>query len=392
MRICPLSIAALLGCALSTAIGVDGVTANEIALGQSASLSGATADLGTGINIGLQSCLNEVNLKGGIHGRRLRLVAIDDGYDPTRCLDAVLRLIEEDKIFCLTGLVGTPTAKIAEPVISEAKVPVIGLFTGAGFLRQPVKRYVFNVRASYNDETESLVERLIKDLGSKRIAVFYQNDAFGRAGLSGTEAALKRRGLVLVGSGAFERGTLDVQAGLAAVVAARPDAVVMVGPAKPVAAFVRAARLAHLDTPLATISFVGTETLIRELSTEAENIIISQVVPSPVDLTLPLVKEYQTAIQASFPEKLPSYVSLEGYVYGRVLCLALERAGRELSRERLVDTLDGLAGINLGGMNISLAKDNHQASNHVFITQVSKGRATPIATIAASVSPPARTE
>ena len=357
----------------------DGVTDTEVAIGQCAALDGPAAGLGTGVNKGLRASFDELNAKGGVAGRRLRLVAIDDGYDPQRCLDGTLRLIEDDKVFALAGYVGTPTAKKVAPLLEETQVPVVGLFTGAMFLRQPVQRQVFNIRASYNDETDALIEHLTKVQRAARVAVFYQNDAFGRSGLSGTEKALQKRGMQVVAKGSFERNTLEVAEGLARIAEAKPDAVVMVGPYRPVAAFTTQARAAGLTAALGTISFVGTENLIKELGPAADGIVISQVVPPPTEAAVPLVRDFQAALRSSFPDASPTYVSLEGYVYGRVLALALERAGRDLRRERLVEALEGLTSADLGGLQVSFGKTNHQASNQVFLTKVVAGKAQTIA-------------
>lgn len=357
---------------------VDGVTPTGVLLGQACALEGPAKGLGTGMNLGLKAAIAEANAAGGVNGRTLDLAALDDGYDPDRCVDAVGRLIEERKVFCLAGFVGTPTAKAALPIATEAGVPVVGLFTGAMFLRQPPQRLVFNVRASYDDETGLLVERLAADLGAKRIAVFHQNDSFGQAGLSGTEKALKKRGLALAGKGSFERNTVAVKTGLAAVMAGNPDAVVMVGPYKPVAAFVTEARAAGLQVPLATISFVGTENLIAELGARSDGLVISQVVPSPADPTLPVVAAYRAALAKVSPDAKPSYVSLEGYITGRVLIAGLVKAGADLSRDGLVAALEGLGGSDLGGLAIGFGPQQRQALGRVWLTRVAGGTAVPV--------------
>lgn len=356
----------------------DGVTDKEVAIGQCAALSGPAAGLGINMNVGLKACFAEVNAKGGVNGRSLKLVSVDDGYDPDRCVDGTVKLIEEDKVFCLAGYVGTPTGKAAMPVISEKKVPLIGLFTGAMLFRTPVNPYVFNVRASYNDETEVLVERLTTDLGAKKIAVFYQNDSFGQAGLAGTEKALTKRQLQVAAKGTFERNTVAVKAGLAQVMEGHPDAVVMVGPYKPVAAFVKEARAAGLTVPVATISFVGTENLITELGKDADGVVISQVVPPPQDAAVAVVKDYLAALKTVAADAKPTYGSLEGYVSGRVLVLGLEKAGKDLGRDGLVAALENLKDADLGGLTVSFAKDNHQALSKVFLTRVAGGQAVPV--------------
>lgn len=355
-----------------------GIKDGEILIGQCAALTGPAQGLGTGMNAGLKAAFDEANAKGGIHGRQIRLLAADDGYDPDKCVDCTGRMIEDKGVFALAGYVGTPTGKVAAPMVQEDKIPLVGLFTGAMLLRDPVQRYVINIRASYDDETEALVEHLTKNRAFQKIGVFYQNDSFGFSGLSGVEKALTRRKLALAGKGSFERNTLDVKSGLTAVMAGAPDAVVIVAPYEPTAAFVRAAREAGLKAQLATISFVGTESLIAQLGAASEGTLISQVVPSPTDATSPLSRDYRSALQKSAPTASPTYVSFEGYVGGRVLVAALDQAGKDLSREKLIDTLNGMSKLELGGMVLSFSPSNHQGSNAVYITTVKDGKAQPI--------------
>jgi ABC-type branched-subunit amino acid transport system substrate-binding protein len=367
-----------LGCLPGAVAASDpGIKDSEILIGQCAALTGPAQGLGTGLNAGLKAAFDEANAKGGIHGRQIRLLADDDGYDPDKCVDCTGKMIEDKGVFALAGYVGTPTGKVAAPMAQEDKIPLVGLFTGAMLLREPVQRYVINIRASYDDETEALVEHLTKNRALQKIAVFYQNDSFGFSGLSGVEKALTRRKLALVGKGSFERNTLDVKAGLAAVMAGAPDAVVIVAPYEPTAAFVRAAREAGLKAQLATISFVGTESLIAQLGAASEGMIISQVVPSPTDATLTLSRDYRSALQKSAPTASPTYVSFEGYVSGRVLVAALDQAGKDLSREKLIDTFHGMSKLELGGMVFSFSPSNHQGSNAVYITTVKDGKAQP---------------
>lgn len=373
--------------ALISAVGIlhrpvaaadPGIKDNEILIGQCAALTGPAQGLGTGMNSGLKAAFDEANAKGGIHGRQIRFVADDDGYEPDKCVDCTGKMIEDKGVFALAGYVGTPTGKVAAPMVQEDKIPLVGLFSGAMLLRDPVQRYVINIRASYDDETEALVEHLTKNRAFQKIAVFYQNDSFGFSGLSGVEKALARRKLALVAKGSFERNTLDVKGGLATVMAAAPDAVVIVGPYEPTAVFVRSAREAGLRAQFATISFVGTESLIAELGAASEGMLISQVVPSPTDATLTLSRDYRSALEKSAPTASPTYVSFEGYVGGRVLVAALDLAGKDLSRERLIDTFHGMSKLDLGGMVFSFSPSNHQGSNAVYVTTVRDGKAQPI--------------
>jgi len=357
--------------------GDNGITAGEVVVGQCAALQGPAAGLGTGMNAGMKAYFEEVNAKGGINGRKIKFVSANDDYEPDRTVDCTLNMIETEKVFCLAGYVGTPTTKAALPILQEMKIPLVGAFTGAEVLRNPVSRYVLNVRASYDDETEALVERMTTDLNIKDIAVFYQDDAFGLAGLSGTEKALKKRGLKVVATGNFPRNTEAVKTGLVAIMAVAPGAVIMVGPYKPLGAFVKEAKTAGLKAVLATISFVGTENLIKELSGASDGIIISQVVPSPDDTSIPIVNECQAALKKSTGDPL-SYVKLEGCVTARTLVAGLEKAGANPTRESLVNTLESLSNLDIGGLSLSFSKENHQGLNKVYMTQVSGGKAKPV--------------
>lgn len=377
------SLIPLLACTVSVFAADPGVTPTSITIGQCAALSGATAGLGTGMNKGLNAWVTATNAAGGINGRTIKLVTADDAYDPDKCVEGTGKLIEEDKVFALSGYVGTPTTKVAIPIVTEAKVPLIGAFTGAGLLRKDDKtgkphHYVINFRASYGNETEALVERLTKDLGVKRIACFYQNDSFGQAGLAGTEAALKKRSMELAAKGTFERGTVAVKKGLADVMAGTPEAVIMVGPYKPIAAFLKEAKAAGLSAKFATVSFVGTNNLITEAGPEGEGVVISQVVPSPADESVPLVKDYVAALKAAYPDEKPGYVSLEGYATGRMLGLGLNKAGKELTREGLITAYEGLTDQDLGGMKLNFGAEDHQGSDQVYITQIASGAAKPV--------------
>jgi len=369
-----ISAVALPGAAAATDPGIKD---NEILIGQCAALTGPTERLGTGMNAGLKAAFDEVNAQGGIHGRQIRFLSDDDAYDPDKCVECTGKMIEDKGVFALAGYVGTPTGKVAAPMVQEYKVPLVGLFTGAMLLREPVQRYVINIRASYDDEAEALVEHLTRNPAVHKIAVFYQNDSFGFSVLSGVEKALTRRKLVLAAKGSFERNTLDVKGGLAAVLAAAPDAVVIVAPYEPTALFVRAAREAGLKAQFATISFVGTESLISVLGTASEGMLISQVVPSPTDASLALSRDYQNALKKSAPAAAPTYVSFEGYIDARVLIAGLDLAGKDLSREKLIDAFQGMSHLDLGGMVFSFSPTNHQGSNTVYVTTVKDGKAQP---------------
>jgi branched-chain amino acid transport system substrate-binding protein len=355
-----------------------GVLDSEILFGQCAALTGPIKDLGTGVRDGLQAAFEEANAAGGVYGRHLRLISADDGYEPDQTVDCTARMLESRGVFALAGFVGTPTSAVAAPIAQELKVPLVGLFTGTALVREPVQRYIVNIRASYDNETESLVEYLTAKLGVSRIGVFYQNDSFGRSGINGIQKALARRNLGLVCKGSFERNTLAIKSGLAHIMAGAPDAIIMVAPYEPAAEFVREARKAGVRARFATISFVGTERLITDLGSAADGIIISQVVPPPTDQNLATARDYRASLSRAMPNSSPSYAGFEGYIAGRVLTAALRSVGRDLTREKLIDALNSMNRIDIGGMIFSFSELNHQGSNSVFLTRAQSGKAQPI--------------
>lgn len=354
-----------------------GVSETSITLGMANAQTGNASGLGKGMRLGAEAVFKEINAKGGIHGRTIKLIVEDDAYNPDRTVDTTLKLIEQDQVFSLFGYVGTPTSNAALPIVKDTQTPLVGLFSGSMALRQPIVREVFNVRASYDDETEVLVQKYLAD-GAKRFGVFYQDDGFGQAVLSGTEKALKKRGMEVSVKGSFERGTLAVQSGLSRILQAKPDVVIMVGPYAPVAAFVKAARTAGLKSQLATVSFVGTDDLVKALGTQGNGVLISQVVPFPADTKTPIVKECADLLAKHFPGEKLGFVSLEGAITAKVMALALERAGSDLTRTSLISAMEGLKEVDLGGLKIQLSSSNHQASDAVFLTEIRDGAIAPL--------------
>ncbi len=362
---------------------VPGVFDDRILFGQSAAFEGPAKALGQGMRLGIRAAFAEVAARGGIGGRRLELVSYDDGYEPEKAIANTRRLIGEDGVFALVGEVGTPTSKAAVPVAMEAGVPFIAPFTGAEFLRNPFTRGVVNVRASYFQETETLVERFTRDLGFDRIAVFYQDDSYGRAGREGVRRALEKRGLAIVGEGTYERNTTNVKRGLLAIRKSKPQAVIMIGAYKPCAAFIKLARKVKLGARYANVSFVGTKALAGELGAAGEGVIISQVVPFPWDSSVPLVKAYHAALRAHAPEAEPGFVSLEGYMAGRFVAMALERIEGEPSREKLLAAIYGSGSFDLGGITLRYGEGDSQGMDLVFLTVLDgQGGVDPVETLA----------
>ena len=365
---CSLIAALSMSCPLSGAeIGVDN---SSIVVGQSCALSGPAAELGIEMRQGAQLYFNEVNEKGGVNGRQIRLVTFDDGYEPERAAANTRKLIAEEKVFALFGYVGTPTSNAALPIFSEAKVPFVGAFTGAESLRSPFNRYIFNVRASYYDETEKIVEQLTS-LGVRNIAVLFQDDAYGRAGLTGIERALARRNMKTAVTATVERNTVKVDAAVKILVAPQPDAIVMISAYKSVAAFVRAAKLAGYAGQFHNVSFVGSKALANELGADGYGVAISQVMPFPFSGATQLARDYQRAIKASSGAQL-SFTSIEGYIAAKVFVEGIKRAGRDLTRERFINAMESINNFDLGGFNVRFSPANHNGSTYVDLTMIGR--------------------
>ena len=347
----------------------NGVTADTIVLGQSAALTGPAAALGTEMRNGAKVYFDYVNARGGVHGRKIQLITLDDGYEPARTVPNTKKLIEEDKVFALFGYVGTPTSAAALPIFVKAKVPFFGAFTGAELLRTPVNHYIFNVRASYYDETEQIIEQLVST-GSKNIAVFYQDDAYGQAGLKGVELAMDRRHMKISTTGIFERNTIKVQPAVKKINAARPDAVVMIGAYKACGEFIRDMKKQGSAAQFYNVSFVGSKALADDLGPEGVGIAISQVMPFPWGAELPIVREYQSLMLRAGQKEF-TYTTIEGFIAAKLFVEGLRRTGRDLTRERLIAALEKMNDVDLGGFYAGFSPTNHNASKFVDLTIIS---------------------
>jgi branched-chain amino acid transport system substrate-binding protein len=364
-----LTAAIALGAVLcGPALAEDGVTDDTIVFGQAAVLEGPASALGLGMRAGLQAAFDEINAKGGVHRRKLKLISENDGYEPDRAIAATRKLIEVDNVFALIGAVGTPTSAAAQPVAAAAKVPFIGAFTGAAFLRNPKLDNVINIRASYGAETEAWVRHLTEDLKISKIAIFYQDDAFGRSGLDGVKAALKKRNLELVAEATYERNTVAVKTALLQLKRAEPEAVVIVGAYKPVAEFIKLSRKVNFNPTFVNISFVGASALAKELGPEGKDVIVSQVVPFPWDASLQVVADYQAAIKPAGGQ--PDFVTLEGYLAGRLAIAALDKMGADVTREGLIKAIKETGKFDIGGLPMTFSAEKNDGLDKVFLTVI----------------------
>ena len=357
----------------------------DIALGMSTALTGPAAQLGLNMRDGVLAALEEANRSGGLHGRPFHLIALDDGYEPSRTVPNMHALIDGHEVLAIVGNVGTPTAVSAVPIANAKQVAFVGAFTGAGVLRKtPPDRYVINFRASYAEETAAMVEALVSHAGLalEEIGLFTQRDVYGDAGYTGAIEAMKRLGLESdqnIAHGRYERNTDAVENGLADILGAATPvrAVIMVGAYEPCALFIKLVREFELDWLLLNVSFVGSEPLARALGPPGEGVIITQVVPHH-QADLPLVVQYRGALAALPDAPAPSFGSLEGYTVGRMLIRALAGAPTPLTREAVVDALEDLGTFDLGlGEPLRLGPQNHQASHRIWPTVIRGGGVVP---------------
>ena len=355
--------------ALSQAALAQGVTNDRVLLGQAAVFSGPAAQLGIQMRNGIKAYFDHVNEKGGVHGRRLELVSEDDFYEASRAPAASKKLIEEHRVFALLGYVGTPTGVVHLPVVTQAKVPLVGMFTGAEALRVPFNRYVFHVRASYYDETEAIVEQ-VASTGGRNIAVFYQDDAYGQAGLKGVEIAMAKRKMKIAALGTVERNTIKVENAVKSIHAAKPDAVVMISAYTSCAEFIRQMKRAGSAATFYNVSFVGSKALADALGKDGTGVAISQVVPFPWGTAVPVVKEYQQlAKKAGFTDY--NFSAIEGFLVAKVMVEGLRRTGRDLTREKFIDTMEKLD-VDLGGFYVTYSPKSHTGSKFVDLTIIGR--------------------
>ena len=365
----PHRLIAALALAAAVPAFAQGITDSQILLGQSVALTGPAQELGKEMQLGANLFFNQVNRNGGVHGRKVVLKTVDDGYEATRAAENTRKLIHEDKVFALFGYVGTPTSQASLPIFTEARVPFVGPFTGAELLRTPVNPYIFNVRASYYDETEAIVQHLTA-MSIDRIAVFYQNDAYGQAGLAGVERALKKRNLEVVAKGTVERNTVEVKKAVADIAKANPQAVVMISAYKSCAAYIREMKAAGQTPTFWNVSFVGSKALAKELDREGRGVQISQVVPFPWDTSVPVVKEYRKLLEEAKGE--PGFGTLEGFIAAKVMVEGLRRAGKNLTRENFIRAMESIQEYDLGGFKVTYGPGQRSGSKFVDLTIISR--------------------
>lgn len=354
---------------LTSSYAHNGITKDTIKFGQTAEITGNyTSGIGDRMESGINAIFEKVNKAGGIHGRFLKLITLDDVYDPEITIVNMNKLIDEENVFSIIGGVGTPTSRVAAPMACDKKVPFIGPLTGADFLRE--MDCVVNLRATYCQEAEMWIEHLTEDLGVKRVAVLYQDDVGGRVGKDCVNKALSKRGMKLVGEGTYKRNIVAVKSAVAKIKKTNPDAIATFATYKAAAVFIKTVRKVGLDVPIMTFSFTSNKDFVKRLGDKyIYNVVVSQVVPSPFDTSIPIVNEYQEALKENNNFLGPDVISFEGYLVGKLAVLALEKIEGELTRKAFLKAFNKVN--DLGGLKVSynMPKDN-QGMDDVFLTVI----------------------
>lgn len=341
---------------------------NTILIGQSIPLTGASGELGKQYKAGAISWFKHINKQGGIHGKTIKLISLDDQYEPEQTIVNTQNLLEKPGLLALFGFIGTPTSKVVLPIVERKRVPFIAPLTGASILRDKNLKMVFNMRASYSQEIQAIVDSLVRS-ARQRIAIIYQDDAFGNDGLQAAEAALSRHNLKAIVTTTVKRNSANVRNAVNAIAQARPNAILIISAYVSSAAVSKAIRDKDMNVQIMNVSFVGTQALEKALPPgEANGIGISQVVPFPWNRSIPVVAKYQRIMREENPNSGYSFTSLEGFIAAQMLTTALEEAGKNPSRAKLIESLESLKNLDIGGYAINFSSDNRQGSDYVELT------------------------
>lgn len=369
---CLLGIAVGLGAPQAQAAD-PGISDTEILLGQPAALTGPLAELAPDILNATQAYFNSVNEKGGVHGRKLRALTMDDGYVVANTVKVVTHMVEKEPVFALMNLTGTSNVAAVLPLLEKQSppLPLVAPFTGADLLRVPAINHVFNIRASYGDETEKIVQHLTT-LGTQRIAVLWSNNGFGKDGLTGVQKALEKRGMKVYADASIEQNGSDTDKAVAALYDKRPQVIIMITAGAPTVSFIKSYNKVRKGMQFYALSVMGSQATLRALGPDGVGVVVTSVVPFPWDLTHPLAREYRGAMLKSGYNNL-SFLGFESYINAKVLVEGLRLAGKDLSRSRFVNAMASIKRLDLGGFAIGFTPDSRQGSRFVGLTIVSPG-------------------
>ncbi|MGZ5785730.1 MAG: ABC transporter substrate-binding protein, partial [Ramlibacter sp.] len=351
----------------------SGVSDKEIAIGQIIALTGPLAGITPDIVNGAQAWFNSVNDKGGINGRKVRLVTLDDGYVPANTVKAAHQLIDEDRVFALLNVTGTGNVAAILPLLEKEKpaMPLFGPITGADELRDPSMTNLFHIRASYGDEVEKIVQHL-STLGIQRISVVYLDNGLGKSGLAGVERAMEKRSMKIYSSASVQQDASDVDKAVASLHSTRPEVIIMITTGKATVDFIKKYNAQRKGMRFYSLSVMGTQSTLRALGPDGIGVVVTSVVPFPWSQSIPAAKEYRAAMQKAGYTNL-SFIGFESYLNAKAMTEGMRRAGRDLTRPRFVTALEGMKHVNLGGFEVGFSKDSHQASRFVELTIIGPG-------------------
>ena len=347
-----------------------GVSDKEIVIGQIIALTGPLAGITPDIVNGATAWFASVNEKGGINGRKVRLVTLDDGYVPANSVKAARQLIEEEQAFAILNMTGTGNVAAVQPMLEKEHMPLFGPITGADSLRSPAPANMFHIRASYADEAEKIVQHLTT-VGIRRISALYLDNGFGKDGLAGMEKAMQKRSLKLLSSAAVQQDASDVDKAVAALGETRPEVIVMITTGKATVDFIKKYNAVHRGTHFYALSVMGTQATLRALGPDGIGVVVASVVPFPWSAN-PAAREYRAAMQKSGYDNL-SFMGFESYLNAKAMTEGLRRAGRDLTRVRFVNSLENMKQLNLGGFEVGFSKTSHQGSRFVELTIIGPG-------------------
>jgi branched-chain amino acid transport system substrate-binding protein len=347
-----------------------GVSNDEVLLGKTSSLSGALAEIGVDATNASNAYFDHINAQGGVHGRKIRLITLDDQYSTEKGVANAKQLIENEKVFAFLNMAGTPTNKALLPIIEAEGIPSIGPYTGSSVVRTPHHHLIFNIRASYADETAKIIEHLgIR--GIKKVAVVYQNNVFGKEGLAGIEQSLGEQQLKVHASAPLESSGSDAEKAAKTLADSAPQAVIMITTGKSSVSFIKAFNALSPGMQFFTISVMGTQASVNALGKEGIGVVVSQVAPFPFSATSGIVREYQQVMNKAGIKNW-SFASMEGFISAKVVVEGLKRTGRNLTRERFIDALESMGKLDFDGYTIHFDKSNHLGSRYVDLTVISR--------------------
>jgi ABC-type branched-subunit amino acid transport system substrate-binding protein len=368
--------AALAAAAFAPAHGAlspePGVSDHEIALGQIIALSGPLASITPDIVNSANAWFNQVNERGGIHGRKIKVVTLDDGYVPDKTVAAAKQMIEgDDKVFALLNVTGTGNVAAIEPMLLKAKMPLLGPITGADALRKPMQPNLFHLRASYGDETEKMVQHLVT-LGIQKISVVYLDNGFGKDGFAGLEKAMKRRGMKLLSSAAVQQDASDVDKAVGTLLPTQPDVIIVITTGKATVEFIKQYNAKAKGIRYYAMSVMGTQSTLKALGPDGVGVVVTSVVPFPWSAS-PAAREYRDAMQKAGYDGNISFMGFESYLNAKLMTEGLKRAGPNLTRAKFTAAMEKMGRYDLGGVEVGYSKSNHEGSRYVELTIIGPG-------------------